>query len=108
MYFFLSDHHNDQWPADLKVCKKIELVGSCCTLVAEKLLTTDALDNQITSLLLGTILLDTVNFNPRAARFLDKDREVVQQLQDKYPVDPDELYRSVSAGWLTLCATIRT
>ena len=101
-FFFISDHHKDQWPANLKVSKNIELVGSCSTLVAEKLLTTDVLDRQITGLLLGTILLDTVNLDPRAARMTDKDKEVVQQLQDKYPVALDELYRSVSTGWLTL------
>lgn len=92
------DHHKDQWPADLKVSKKIELVGSCCTLVAEKLLTMDVLDSQITGLLLGTILLDTINLDPRAARSTDKDKEVVRQLQDKYPVALDELYRSVSTA----------
>jgi len=95
----LSDHHKDQWRADLKVSKQIELVGSCCTLVAEKLLTMDVLDSQITSLLLGTILLDTVNLDPRAGRSTDKDKEVVHQLYDKYPVALDELYRSVSTGW---------
>jgi len=73
--------------------------------VAEKLLTMDVLDSQITGLLLGTILLDTINLDPRAARSTDKDKEVVRQLQDKYPVALDELYRSVSTGWLTLCAT---
>lgn len=82
-------------------------MGSCSTLVAEKLLTTDVLDSQITGLLLGTILLDTVNLDPRAGRMTDKDKEVVQQLQDKYPVALDELYRSVSTGWLTLYVSLR-
>ena len=67
----------------------------------------DVLDSQITGLLLGTILLDTVNLDPRAARMTNKDKEVVQQLQDKYPVALDELYRSVSTGWLTLYASLR-
>ena len=98
-HFFLSDHHKDQWPADVKVSKQIEPVGSCCTLVAEKLLMVDVLDSQITSLLLATILLDTVNLHPRAGRSTEKDIDVVQQLQDKYPVALDELYRSVSTGW---------
>ena len=93
-----SDHHKDQWPANLKVNKKIELVGSCSTLVAEKLLTLDALDSQMSSLLLGTILLDTVNLDPRAGRVTDKDKEIVKQLQEKYPLALDELYRSVSKG----------
>ena len=66
--------------------------------MAEKLLTMDVLDNQVSSLLIGTILLDTVNLDPRAGRVTDKDKEVVQRLQDKYPVALDELYRSVSTG----------
>ena len=59
----------------------------------------DVLDSQITSLLLATILLDTVNLDPRAGRSTEKDIDVVQQLQDKCPVALDELYRSVSTGW---------
>jgi len=91
----ILDHHQDLWPANLKVNKTIELVGSCSTLVAEKLLTLDILDNQMASILLGTILLDTVNLDPRAGRTTDKDKEVVSRLQDKYPVALDELYRAL-------------
>lgn len=107
-FFLFSDHHKDQWPPNLKVNKKVELVGSCSTLVAEKLLMMDVLDSQITGLLVGTILLDTVNLDPRAGRVTDKDKEIVEQLQDKYPVALDELYKSLSTGWFILCATFRT
>ena len=50
------------------------------------------------SILLGTILLDTVNLDPRAGRTTDKDKEVVSRLQDKYPVALDELYRALCEG----------
>ena len=92
------DHHKDLWPANLKVDKTIELVGSCSTLVAEKLLPLGVLDSQMTSLLLGTILLDTINLDPRAGRTTDKDKEIVKRLQEMYPMAPDELYRALSIG----------
>lgn len=96
--FLFQDHHKDMWPANLKVIKAIEPVGSCSTLVAEKLLSLDVLDSQISSLLIGTILLDTINLDPRAGRTTDKDKEIVKRLQDRYPVATDELYRVLSEG----------
>ena len=103
MIFIISaylspDHHKDLWPANLKVDKTIELVGSCSTLVAEKLLPLGVLDSQMTSLLLGTILLDTINLDPRAGRTTDKDKAIVKRLQEMYPMAPDELYRALSEG----------
>ncbi|XP_022784092.1 exopolyphosphatase PRUNE1-like [Stylophora pistillata] len=96
--FEILDHHKDQWPANLKVRKNIEPVGSCCTLVAEKLLALDLIDGQMSGLLLGTILLDTVNLDPRAGRATDRDRDIVKQLQEKFPLAINELYRSVSTA----------
>lgn len=104
--FFINisfqDHHKDMWPSNLKVKKAIELVGSCSTLVAEKLLPLEILDSQMAHLLLGTILLDTINLDPRAGRSTHKDIEIVKQLQDKYPVDLDELYTALSQGLFPL------
>ena len=86
------------WPAELKVNKTIELVGSCCTLVAEKLLAVDILDNMMCSLLLGTILLDTINLDPRAGKTTDKDKQIVSRLMERHPVAVDELYTGLSKG----------
>ena len=83
---------------NLKVDKTIELVGSCSTLVAEKLLSLGVLDSQMSSLLLGTILLDTINLDPNAGRTTDKDKEIVKRLQQTYSVAPDELYKALSEG----------
>lgn len=80
----------------MKVTKTIELVGSCSTLVAEKLLPLDILDSQMSNLLLGTILLDTINLDPRAGRSTDKDKVIVKRLQDRYPLALDELYIALS------------
>ena len=109
--FFINisfqDHHKDMWLSNLKVKKKIELVGSCSTLVAEKLLPLEILDSQMAYLLLGTILLDTINLDPRAGRSTHKDIEIVKQLQDKYPVDLDELYTALSQGLFRLFFFLR-
>ena len=94
----LSDHHQDQWPAELQVNKTIELVGSCCTLVAEKLLALDMLDSNMCSLLVGTILLDTINLDPRAGRTTHKDKEIVSRLLERCPIAVDELYMKLSEG----------
>ncbi|KAM3918893.1 exopolyphosphatase PRUNE1 [Leptodactylus fuscus] len=64
-----------------------ELVGSCTTLVAEKILR-DAphiLDSQLASLLRGTIVLDCVNMAPAAGKVTPKDTEYVTLLESKYP-----------------------
>ena len=66
--------------------------------MAEKLLALDLIDGQMSGLLLGTILLDTVNLDPRAGRATDRDRDIVKQLQEKFPLALNELYRSVSTG----------
>ena len=78
--------------------KTVELVGSCSTLVAEKCLALDVLDGHMCSLLLGTILLDTVNLDPRAGRTTGKDKDMVIRLNDRCSVAPDELYTALSEG----------
>ncbi len=76
----IVDHHKDERPPTAAgttarcLCNcRIEMVGSCCTLVAETIfrespdfLTSDA---AIVPLLLGTILLDTVNLSEQAGRY---------------------------------------
>ena len=86
------------WPAELKVNKTIELVGSCCTLVAEKLLAVDILDNMMCGFLLGTILLDTINLDPRAGKTTDNDKQIVARLMERHLVAVDELYAGLSKG----------
>ena len=66
--------------------------------MAERLLALDILDSKMCSLLLGTILLDTVNLDPRAGRTTDKDKEIVHRLQEQHPVAVDELYKTLSEG----------
>ncbi|XP_023930608.1 protein prune homolog 2 [Lingula anatina] len=61
----------------------IEPVGSCCTLIAEKLLSDQnfVTDKLVGKLLLGTILLDTVCLSEEAGRKTVKDEEIVKRLE---------------------------
>ncbi|KXJ27093.1 Protein prune-like [Exaiptasia diaphana] len=96
----IIDHHKEEMPSSPNYSKTIEPVGSCSTLVAEKILqlAPDILDEQVTGLLLAAILVDTVNLDPRAGRKTDKDVQVVEQLKKylKTDVSCEELYLSVS------------
>ena len=90
----IVDHHKDEggFPgADPRI---IEPVGSSCTLVAEALLREqpDAVEPGLAELLLGTILLDTVNLDPAAGRVTAKDEEIAGRLQAIGGVEPRELF----------------
>ncbi|XP_076311549.1 exopolyphosphatase PRUNE1-like isoform X1 [Tachypleus tridentatus] len=78
------DHHKPESGDRGKRCDTtIEMVGSCCTLVAEKLFNTnpDIMDKQVAMLLYGTILLDTVCLSEEAKRTTSKDIEMVTKLE---------------------------
>lgn len=60
-------------------------IGSTCSLVADELLKlratkSDALDAAVARLLLGVVLLDTVNLNPAAGRTTPADTAATVQL----------------------------
>ncbi|XP_076337616.1 exopolyphosphatase PRUNE1-like isoform X2 [Tachypleus tridentatus] len=63
----------------------VEMVGSCCTLVAEKMFTMcpSVIDQQVAMLLYGTILLDTVCLLKEAKRVTQKDIDIVTKLETK-------------------------
>ena len=86
------DHHKDERTRTSSQCQcrtKIEMVGSCCTLVSETIFKEcpDFLtsDSAIIPLLLGTILLDTVNLAEQAGRTTPKDSEMVRRLHALRP-----------------------
>ncbi|XP_055334385.1 exopolyphosphatase PRUNE1-like [Paramacrobiotus metropolitanus] len=67
----------------------VEPVGSCATLVAERLLNhpdSCALTATTAYLLYETILLDTINFSPEARKATAKDRRVADELVKMIPV----------------------
>ncbi|XP_030043374.1 exopolyphosphatase PRUNE1 [Microcaecilia unicolor] len=63
-----------------------ELVGSCATLVTEKILkgAPQILDTQVASLLHGAIVLDCVNMAPEAGKVTPKDSEYVALLESRF------------------------
>lgn len=65
----------------------VELVGSCATLVAERILqgAPEVLDRQTAALLHGTIVLDCVNMDPKAGKATAKDRSCLERLEALFP-----------------------
>ncbi|CAM9723317.1 unnamed protein product [Discosporangium mesarthrocarpum] len=61
------------------------LVGSCCTMVAERLLATvpDRVTPDLARLLLGVILIDTANLDPAIKRATQRDHAISQRLAQK-------------------------
>ncbi|KAJ9575630.1 hypothetical protein L9F63_007491, partial [Diploptera punctata] len=78
------DHHPQDpawmWPSETTTLKK---VGSCCTLVAEKMLELQPklLNCQVAALLYGPIVLDTACFNPAADKTTELDLQMAAELE---------------------------
>ncbi|XP_055338815.1 uncharacterized protein LOC129588557 isoform X2 [Paramacrobiotus metropolitanus] len=65
-----------------------ETVGSCCTLIAEKILAASdakSLTPVTAYLLYETIILDTVNFSKDAQKATQKDEHIADELQKRLP-----------------------
>lgn len=88
----IVDHRED---AEVVDCPRvIEMVGSCSTLVAERI-TADkdyVITGEIATLLLSAILADTNNLTIRST---DKDQAMVSRLKDCIDVSTDDLYNKV-------------
>lgn len=93
----IIDHHRLE--TSHRCDKTVEMVGSCCTLVAEKLLHTkpDLANPQVALLLYGTILLDTVCLSESARKTTAKDLEVISRLQSLLPeLNKEEVFKPLS------------
>ena len=90
----IVDHHPDTVSIPGTAKRLIEPVGSTATLVAEKILSeySDLLDRPLAVLLLGAILVDTVNLDSHAGRATNRDRETVKALKNWCNENPDHLY----------------
>ncbi|XP_012825337.1 exopolyphosphatase PRUNE1 isoform X1 [Xenopus tropicalis] len=84
------DHRHLERPAALNCKVTSELVGSCTTLVAEKIIhgAPEILDLQLASLLRDTIVLDCINMAPAAGKVTPKDTEYVTTLESMFPSLP--------------------
>jgi len=77
----IIDHHVDE-SSDVDG-KVIEMVGSCCTLIAEQLLKhfeMSEISEEIRMLLHSTILLDTINLDWEKGRTTEKDVAMIDKL----------------------------
>ena len=75
----------------------VEGVGSCCTLVAERLLgdKDHTVSAVVATLLLAAVLIDTVNMDPESHRTTDRDRAVVGELSSLALLPREELYQNL-------------
>jgi len=95
----IIDHHPDGGLYGQADPRRIEPVGSAATLVAEAMLRDGPglIDARSATLLLGTILLDTVNLDPAAERVTAKDREMAARLGEIAGSDADGLFATLEA-----------
>lgn len=94
----IIDHHKvDGVNVGKGCCVVMEPVGSCATLVAEKLLGVKGyvLPAAVATLLLGAILLDTVGLDREKGRTTDKDEDMARQLASFSSIPQTELYVSL-------------
>ncbi|XP_039316068.1 exopolyphosphatase PRUNE1 isoform X1 [Saimiri boliviensis] len=81
----------DHRPIEQKHCPpchvSVELVGSCATLVTERILqgAPEILDRQTAALLHGTIILDCVNMDLKIGKATPKDSRYVEKLEALFP-----------------------
>lgn len=89
----ILDHHADEGLYS-HAKRAIAPVGSCATLVGERFLEfqPQAVNERVGKLLLGTILLDTVNLDPEAKRSTPRDEETVSRLLSTTHVDRKALF----------------
>uniref|UniRef100_T1JHM1 DHHA2 domain-containing protein n=1 Tax=Strigamia maritima TaxID=126957 RepID=T1JHM1_STRMM len=84
----IIDHHRCVEKFTLKDCSAIfEMVGSCATLIAAKILACDSsfFNYQLANLLYGAVLLDTVCLDDKAGRVTEKDKQMLAKLEEYLP-----------------------
>lgn len=84
------DHHLQQRPSSPSCSVTVETVGSCATLVTERVVqkAPEVLDQQVAQLLYGTIILDCVNMAPEAGKVTPKDSQYAIFLENRFPKLP--------------------
>ncbi|KAJ3598202.1 hypothetical protein NHX12_001713 [Muraenolepis orangiensis] len=81
------DHHLLEREPSSSCQVTVEMVGSCATLVTERIVqkAPEILDPQLALLLYGTIVLDCVNMAPEAGKVTPKDSQHAAQLETRFP-----------------------
>lgn len=93
----ILDHHADEKSYPLDAVTDIRPVGSAATLVTELFLKDQhsSIEKSLGTLLLGTILLDTVNLNPEAERVTDDDSRAAKGIVDITGLDSAKLFEKL-------------
>ena len=96
------DHHKDPNEFTTNVSKQIEFVGSCSTLIAERIRNTDStfLESfpDASEMFLATILVDTYNLNTSGDRTTKKDIATADFLSKIKNTDTEELFNAIQTG----------
>ncbi len=102
----IIDHHADGGLYPQAKPRLIEPVGSAATLVAEAMLRDrpELINVQSATLMLGTILLDTVNLDPAAERVTAKDQSIATRLAEIAASNTDDLFAKLQAEKFNLSA----
>lgn len=96
----IIDHHTELSPRPEGNDVVIEPVGSCATLITERLLGMDeyVMPPTIATMLLGAILLDTVGLIEDSGRVTERDKAMAKKLAPMSLISSDHLYSSLSAA----------
>lgn len=88
------DHHADEKSYPDGIFTDIRPVGSASTIVGEFFLANaeEEISGPIATLILGTILLDTVNLDPEAGRVTDADKAVAEKIMAISGLDRTQLF----------------
>ncbi|KAM9353256.1 exopolyphosphatase PRUNE1 isoform 1-T1 [Symphorus nematophorus] len=84
------DHHLLEREPSLSCPVTVETVGSCATLVTERIIqkAAEILDQQIAQLLYAAVVLDCVNMAPSAGKVTPKDAQFAAELESRFPALP--------------------
>ncbi|XP_034029624.1 exopolyphosphatase PRUNE1 isoform X2 [Thalassophryne amazonica] len=84
------DHHQLERKPSASCPVTVEMVGSCTTLVTERILqmAPEILDQQLAQLLYATILVDCINMAPAAGKATPKDIHYAAVLEERFPKLP--------------------
>ncbi|XP_038137104.1 exopolyphosphatase PRUNE1 [Cyprinodon tularosa] len=84
------DHHQLERKASPSCPVTVEMVGSCATLVTERIIqkAPQILDQQLAQLLYAAMVLDCVNMAPAAGKVTPKDSQYAAALETRFPALP--------------------
>ncbi|KAM4580682.1 exopolyphosphatase PRUNE1 isoform 2-T2 [Odontesthes bonariensis] len=84
------DHHYLERTASPSCPVTVEMVGSCATLVTERIIqkAPEILDQQLAQLLYAAVVLDCVNMAPAAGKVTPKDSQHTAALETRFPALP--------------------